>query len=274
MKSIKLKKAVTLIAALTLLLTLSSCTAQNQNNEKNSYDGEEKVSYDLSSSSLLRYSTTGYLLIDGKEYSFVHPETNPPYSETGIQLDVTQSLDKHGVESITLTHAKIKETPIVRLAEYVPDLESKINNTEKFISTNGPSMENLTNEQLIEEFSLSAESSLAYAFDKSLAKNIRYKLGSNIDIYNQKIKLIHSVIISKRVTIDGGSIEGFIGKRDNTYIKQETTDNGEFYVDYYDEAGIHYFVAVTLAELPYYDLNKKELVANWVISDPEVVPAL
>jgi hypothetical protein len=283
MKTTIRKNVLTLTLTGILALTLSGCVAANpfivtdeskeQAKEEvlqEEYATAEKETVQIDFLQPLKFSTTGSIMVNDKELSFVDTSKNPGFNESGASIETIKSTtDNHAIESMIITYAKTEkyDTPVIST---MPD--------EKYLLPAQSTGSGSSLSFYVELKNPLIEEEIAASLNESIKDETKQagKFGTSQDGAPDYMVYISSVDGS--MIVQGPSIDGMTDPNSqNALTGMEETDilSGKtkvLYYSYADAAGKNKVIEIHPTEQPYYDVDKQEIVIDWVISEPKDIP--
>jgi hypothetical protein len=274
---------VTFISTGIIIATLAGCTGgslipiarpiEPQPDTPNDFSNSETETYILEDAELLRYSNSGYLGLNYMDFDLTHPERNPTFKESGIEIKVTPTIDNHGPDKIEITYVKDQGILLINGGlNTIPDkflIRPAGKEVKQYLKQGSRLPDGTVSFEESDSFPADAlVLSLEPLFEKdvttSLEQIILEKTGQPADFTDYTIDANELGVIS----LNGPGVERIL-EGNNSYTQEPGKPaTGEFYYTYSDSEYHEYAVQVSLQESPYFDIDTQELVINWVISEP------
>jgi hypothetical protein len=231
---------------------------------------QEKVVYDYNRLGMLRYSTTGMLNVNYNQFDLNNPkEHSLNYDETSVIIEVDKTEDNHGIKSVKITTPKADYGEPSYYMDLVEGDYNELGNQEqleKYIYSNSDLT--ITRDMFAKDglfFPIDANFILIQEFQETLSQSLNQKTGASIDLSRYFIDFK----TDGGVTINGPTVESVVSEKENIYsISPLTGTVGDIFYEYNNTKGEKYTVQFSLKETPYYDLENKKLIINWVIGEP------
>jgi hypothetical protein len=264
-----------------LILSLSGCVAGNPfivtedkltkgtSQVDGQYVKEQALHYSIDdlNTSLLRYSTTGLILVNGEKYSIskFSKQSNPAYEQTGIDITIRESMRPGNVESLAISYAPEKGLPTFELLpeeKYISAEPSQVVKTGDIEIIKFPiEVKQTLNQDILTSLQTSWERQTKQPVDTA-GYNVEVTPDGKINIFGPEVPGVTDETTGNVYTIDPA-----YGVSSNSSQDKDREPMSSIFYGFTD-GDKSLAIEATLIMAPYYNTYEGKLVVEWNISKP------